>query len=193
MNSALTLAATALLGISAATAQEAVPGDPSIPVGKLTVKREDARTGSEPHISWEISYPEDVTDLVEIGPEDELAPKRRSLMEVRMVGADFQVGSTPTVLTLDVKTGGPGTAGVAGSPPATRSRRPPPPKPSSTATRCHATSGLSIGTPSKATSNNTSRRRTPSPSASVMSSTSSNFARMIRRPPTMTCRTLLLL
>jgi hypothetical protein len=106
MKSVLTTTVTSLaLGLSAVTAAEAPHGDPYIPTGKLHVSRQMVRTGVKPLLSWEITYPTKIDDIIIIGDDDEIIPKVRTLMEVRVVGAAFQVGSRHTPISLDARVG----------------------------------------------------------------------------------------
>lgn len=81
------------------------PGDPHVPVGTLDVDKLWVPSGVRPILTWNIEYPENIDDLVDITPEDKLVPKRRMEMEIRVVGAAFQVGSNHTPLTVQTRVG----------------------------------------------------------------------------------------
>jgi hypothetical protein len=80
-------------------------GDPYIPVGTLKVDKTWARTGIRPTITWNIHYPENIDDILEITPTDKIVPKQRTKMEVPVVGAAFQVGSNHTPLSVHTRVG----------------------------------------------------------------------------------------
>ena len=93
-------------GIAPVLAESPVPhGDPYLPVGTLNVSKRMVRTGVKPLLSWHIEYPENVTDVLEINPRSGVTPKKDILMEVRVVGAAFQVGSKHTPLNVQARVG----------------------------------------------------------------------------------------
>lgn len=67
---------------SVATATES----PSTPVGTLDVNQLMVRTGVAPTVSWNIGYPTQVTDVIDIPPTDEIIPKTKLRVKVSMVG-----------------------------------------------------------------------------------------------------------
>lgn len=106
MKSAFLLLASLSLGLTGLQAEDSSP-DPLRPTGRLNVGQQMVRQGVQPLLDWEIHYPLRVTDIVDINPtDDSITPKQRTLMEVRVVGAAFQVGSTHTKLALHSKVGG---------------------------------------------------------------------------------------
>lgn len=107
MKITLLTSALLVLGASVSFAETAAPSRSSLaPVGNLTINRAFVRTGVKPLLNWEIQYPKTVRDMVEIGAQDQITTRERSLMEVRVVGAAFQVGSTHTDLELKSSVGG---------------------------------------------------------------------------------------
>jgi len=105
MKTILFTSALLALGLSAASA--GTPSRTSIaPTGKLDVNRFLVRTGTKPILNWNITDPKNVKALVTIGPDGELIPKERALMEVRVVGAAFQIGSNHTDLEFKSSIGG---------------------------------------------------------------------------------------
>jgi hypothetical protein len=76
------------------------------PTGRLSIDRALVRTGIKPMINWEIQYPRTAADIVKIGAQGEIIAKERTLMEVRVVGAAFQLGSNHTDLELKSRIGG---------------------------------------------------------------------------------------
>jgi hypothetical protein len=104
MKSAFILTASLTLG---SLAVQADSPDPYRPTGRLNVSQHMVRQGVQPLLDWEITYPLKVTEIVDIDPtDDSITPKMRTLMEVRAVGAGFQIGSTHTKLALQAKVGG---------------------------------------------------------------------------------------
>jgi hypothetical protein len=104
MKSAFILTASLLLGL---TAVHADTPDPFKPTGRLNVAQKMVRQGVQPTLDWEINYPLHVTEIVDIDPtDDSITPKMRTLMEVRVVGAGFQIGRNHTNVALQAKLGG---------------------------------------------------------------------------------------
>jgi len=67
---------------------------PMIPVGNLDAFPEFVQTGTHPTLTWDISYPERVEDVVEIDDDDsQVTPKQDLYMDIRILGAEFQSGS----------------------------------------------------------------------------------------------------
>ncbi|MCB1230058.1 MAG: hypothetical protein KDN19_07325 [Verrucomicrobiae bacterium] len=64
--------------------------DPNIPVGTLTAFPTQVQTGTHPNLTWDISYPESVEDIVEIEPPGTVIPNQDLHMEVRIVGASVK-------------------------------------------------------------------------------------------------------
>lgn len=97
----ITLLASAILALGLASTHAEEPSRSSLaPTGKLTINRTLVRTGIKPMLNWDIEYPMNVKDLIEIGPDNEIITRKRTLMEVRVVGAAFQIGSNHTELEL---------------------------------------------------------------------------------------------
>ena len=106
MKSATLLLASLALGTVALHADNSV-ADPYRPTGRLDVSQKMVRQGVQPLLDWEINYPVRIDDLVEINPtDDSIRTKQRTLVEVRVVGAGFQIGSTHTKLAVQSKIGG---------------------------------------------------------------------------------------
>lgn len=75
-----------LAGALALTAHAVADQAPSIPTGTLEVDQLMVRRGVAPTFSWAIKYPQKVTDVVDITPEDEVIPKTKLRVKVSMIG-----------------------------------------------------------------------------------------------------------
>jgi hypothetical protein len=80
----------ALLPTGTARAQAS---DPSRPVGSLSAFPTVVRTGTYPTLTWNISYPSLVLDYITRDPDGTLTPKRDLYMDVRILGASYQIGT----------------------------------------------------------------------------------------------------
>ena len=67
-----------------ATAQDE---SPLIPVGSLSAFPTIVQTGTHPQLTWEITLPETVDEIIEIVEPGTLVPKRDLIMDVRILGA----------------------------------------------------------------------------------------------------------
>jgi len=59
---------------------------PAIPTGTLNVNQLMVRQGEAPALTWNIEYPTQVTDVIDITPEDEIIPKTKLRIRVKMIG-----------------------------------------------------------------------------------------------------------
>ncbi|MBK1830366.1 hypothetical protein JIN77_06495 [Verrucomicrobiaceae bacterium R5-34] len=59
---------------------------PAIPTGSLDVSELMVRQGVAPTFSWNIEYPAQVTDVVDINEDDEIIPKTKLRVRVSMIG-----------------------------------------------------------------------------------------------------------
>ena len=75
-----------LAGAIALSAQAFADQAPSIPTGSIDVDQLMVRRGVAPTFNWTIKYPQEVTDVVDITPEDEIIPKTKLRVKVSMVG-----------------------------------------------------------------------------------------------------------
>ena len=84
----LSLILLSTLGLSPAIAKppQEKHGDPYRPVGTLHISRLMVQTGVRPLLSWNIEYPQGVSDILEISPEGGLTTKVPTLVEIRVVG-----------------------------------------------------------------------------------------------------------
>ncbi len=74
-------------GSGAAFAQQ---NSPVIPVGKLSAFPTIVQTGTHPQLSWSVTVPESVVDVVTIVPPGTIKPKRDLVMDVRILGASVK-------------------------------------------------------------------------------------------------------
>lgn len=65
-----------------------------IPTGKLNVDRTLVRAGVKSNLDWQIQYPGNVTDVVDVTSTGTIVPKKSMKMRVRTLGVAFQSGST---------------------------------------------------------------------------------------------------
>lgn len=91
-----TIAITSLLS-AAIFALPAIAGngnstDPLIPVGSLSAYPTLVQTGTHPTLNWEIQYPETAEDIVTIEPGGTITPKVDLCLEIRVLGASYQIG-----------------------------------------------------------------------------------------------------
>ena len=82
----LTLAA-AIVAIGTSLAGAQTTTDPAIPVGSLTAFPTIVQTGTNPTLTWNISYPSQVKDIVTVTPTGTLTPKQDIYVDVRVLGA----------------------------------------------------------------------------------------------------------
>ncbi|MGB0991977.1 MAG: hypothetical protein ACPG32_05860 [Akkermansiaceae bacterium] len=82
MKTTIIASVSALLISLSAYAQEA----PAIPVGSLSTNLSIYRPNVKPYLTWDIEYPEDVTDVVVIPPDEEVETKTRLRVQVSVIG-----------------------------------------------------------------------------------------------------------
>lgn len=80
------------------------PVRPKAPTGTLDVNKTWVRTGSKPQLTWNISFPHSEPEI-DITPEDKIIPRKRTMMEVRVVGAGFTSGRTHPDLAVHSRVG----------------------------------------------------------------------------------------
>ncbi|HRQ87197.1 MAG TPA: hypothetical protein PLA50_00240 [Bacteroidia bacterium] len=83
------LAAALLLSIGVHHA-EAQSQSPLIPTGELSAFPTFVQTGTHPTLTWSVTLPQAVTDVVTITPPGELTPKQSMTMKVRVLGASVK-------------------------------------------------------------------------------------------------------
>lgn len=74
-------------GALALTATVSADVAPAIPIGSIDVNQLTVRQGVAPTFNWQIQYPEVVTDVVDITPDDEIIPITKLRVRVSMIGA----------------------------------------------------------------------------------------------------------
>lgn len=72
---------------STAPSQEQTP---LIPVGSLTAFPTIVQTGTKPQLTWDITLPETIDDVVEVQPPGTVIPNRCLMMDVRILGASVK-------------------------------------------------------------------------------------------------------
>jgi len=60
--------------------------DPAIPVGTLNVNMGMVRQGVAPTLGWSIEYPNEIDDIIDIDPNDEIETKTRLRVQVSVIG-----------------------------------------------------------------------------------------------------------
>jgi hypothetical protein len=63
---------------------------PIIPVGSLSAFPTIVQAGTHPDLTWDVTLPERVDDIITIEPPGTLVPKRSMIMDVRVIGASVK-------------------------------------------------------------------------------------------------------
>lgn len=95
------------LGVGVAFGQGS-HGDPYLPVGTLDVSRQLVRTGVKPQLNWNIDFPDRVTDIVDLDSTKTVTTRKRTRVEVRVIGDTFQSGPTQLPVAFWARVGGSG-------------------------------------------------------------------------------------
>ena len=90
MKKILTLASALTIALSGPILSQAEEETPIIPVGTLSAFPTIVQTGTHPQLTWDITLPETIDDVVEIDPPGTIVPKRCLIMDVRVLGAAVQ-------------------------------------------------------------------------------------------------------
>ena len=85
------IAALALFGSTGLL--KAQEESPQIPVGSLSAFPTIVQTGTKPTLTWTITIPESVADIIDIEGPGTLVPKRDVIMDVRILGAGVTVSA----------------------------------------------------------------------------------------------------
>ena len=80
--------------------------DPNRPIGTIDVDNVYVRTGTKPLVSWEITYPPGVRDLVVPLPTGRVITTEETRVKMRVAGVAFQSGSTHLPVEFSAKVGG---------------------------------------------------------------------------------------
>lgn len=83
-----------IIAISASLTHRAAAQDPAVPVGWLTTSQSLVQAGTKPTLSWGITYPAVVKDVITITPPGITTPKKKVTMDVRVIGASVKVAWT---------------------------------------------------------------------------------------------------
>lgn len=108
------LAATGLAFLVSTSPLSAQEQSPPIPVGSLSAFPTIVQTGTHPTLTWSVTIPESVEDIVDIEGPGTLVPKRDVIMDVRILGAGVTASSShsssftfvPTECQIKVDGGG---------------------------------------------------------------------------------------
>lgn len=65
--------------------------DPVVPVGTLSATPSFVQVGAKPTLSWGVTYPAVVKDIITITPPGTITPKRKLSFDVRVIGASVKV------------------------------------------------------------------------------------------------------
>jgi hypothetical protein len=65
--------------------------DPQVPVGSLAANPSHVQIGERPILSWNITYPAVVKDIIKVTPPGTCTPKVKVAMDVRVIGASVKV------------------------------------------------------------------------------------------------------
>jgi hypothetical protein len=82
-------AAVIAIGALASTRSSAQTSIPSVPVGTMSAYPTIVQTGTKPTLTWNIVYPSQVSDLVQINPPGTLVPLDTTYATVQIVGTDI--------------------------------------------------------------------------------------------------------
>ena len=88
LNSFLTLTAVALLWNGFVHAQD--EQTPAFPVGSLSAYPTIVQAGTHPTLTWDITIPEAIDEIIEIEEPGTIKPKRCLVMDVRVLGASVK-------------------------------------------------------------------------------------------------------
>lgn len=106
------LAATGLALLVSTSPLSAQEQSPPIPVGSLSAFPTIVQTGTHPTLTWSVTIPEAVEDIVDIEGPGTIIPKRDVIMDVRILGAGVTANSysgftfVPTECQINVDGGG---------------------------------------------------------------------------------------
>jgi hypothetical protein len=103
-NTTINIALIAFLLISAGL--NAATTDPSVPVGSLQATPTLVKAGTLPGLSWSIQYPNTIIDVITITDPGKITPKEDLYMDVRVLGAAYQIATnTWGLVESNVKVG----------------------------------------------------------------------------------------
>ena len=82
--------ALTLIAVSALTGRVTAQ-DPAVPVGWINASHSQVQVGASPNVTWGITYPAIIKDIVTITPPGTVTPKKKVDMDVRVIGASVKV------------------------------------------------------------------------------------------------------
>lgn len=83
--------AVAVLSLMISAGRSSAQQDPLVPVGSLSANPTLVQVGVKPNLTWNITYPAVVKDIITVTPPGTLTPKQEVDMEVRVIGASVKV------------------------------------------------------------------------------------------------------
>lgn len=83
--------AVTVLSLIISAGRSSAQQDPLVPVGSLTANPTLVQVGVKPNLTWGITYPAVVKDIITVTPPGTLTPKQEVDMEVRVIGASVKV------------------------------------------------------------------------------------------------------
>ena len=75
-------------------------GNTNVPTGWITASPGVVKVGSLPTLKWEIQYPSEVTQYVDVVPPGTIKPKQELRMEIRVLGAGVTSSSSNGSITF---------------------------------------------------------------------------------------------
>jgi len=83
--------AVTVLSLIISAGRSSAQQDPLVPVGSLSANPTLVQVGVKPNLTWNITYPEVVKDIVTVTPPGTLTPKQKVVMDVRVIGASVKL------------------------------------------------------------------------------------------------------
>jgi len=83
--------AVTVLSLILTAGRSSAQQDPIVPVGSLSANPSFVQVGMKPNLTWNITYPEVVKDIVTVTPPGTLTPKQKVVMDVRVIGASVKL------------------------------------------------------------------------------------------------------
>lgn len=84
---------TLVVSLLSAVVSYAGKTEPSVPVGSLRATPTMVQVGTLPGLSWSIQYPNTIIDVIDVVPPGKIIPKEDLYMDVRVLGAAYQIGT----------------------------------------------------------------------------------------------------
>ena len=80
--------------VSMAEFSPAQTPNPSVPTETLTASPSQVQAGTYPILTWSITHPNTLVDVVTIDPDGTITPKENLYLDIRILGASYQISST---------------------------------------------------------------------------------------------------